>query len=523
MNISDLNKNWDLIVVGGGVTGAGILREAVRLNLRVLLVEQNDFAWGTSSRSSKLVHGGLRYLRQGKILLTRDAVAERQRLLREAPGLVERLEFMTPIYSDYGTSRWLMEAGLSLYDLLAGNWEHRFYHKKEFLQRAPHIRHENLVGGFHYSDAQVDDARLVLRLINEAVADGGCAMNYTAVTEILRDSRGNVTGASIQDTERHESRSLSAPAVINAAGVWAEKLHPSPNPSLHIRPLRGSHLVFPAYKLPVSHAMLLSHPKDKRLLFVIPWEGAVIFGTTDVDHPELSLEPVMTGAEFLYLTEALNFLFPSLFPARCDFQDCLSSFAGIRPVLSKGKLKPSQESREHVVWTDKGLVTVTGGKLTTFRKLAWDALEAAMPFLSPKRVSNSLCTAPLFPTPHDKPPEDCSISHSMRRRLCGRYGSAGANEIVTTADSQDLRLIPGTLTLWAELPFAAKHEHIRHLRDLLLRRVRIGLLTPQGGKEHIGRIRKLCEPVLAWDETRWEQEIRMYFEYWKRTHYPGNR
>ncbi|OQX27824.1 MAG: hypothetical protein BWK80_03395 [Desulfobacteraceae bacterium IS3] len=561
MNISDLDKNWDLIIIGGGVTGAGILREAVRMNLRVLLLEQNDFAWGTSSRSSKLVHGGLRYLKQGKISLTRDAVAERQRLLREAPGLVEPLPFMMPIYSDYGPSRWFIEAGLSLYDLLAGKWEHRFYNKKELLLRAPRIRQENLVGGFHFSDAQVDDARLVLRLISEAVAAGGCALNYTVVKEILRDARGNVAGVSIEDAETHESKRLSAQAVINAAGSWAEKLHPSPNPNLHIRPLRGSHLVFPAQRLPVSQAMMFSHPRDKRPLFVIPWEGAVIFGTTDTDHPDLSSEPVITGEEFVYLTEALNFLFPSLFPTGCDFQDCLSSFAGIRPVLSRGKLKPSQESREHIVWADKGLVTITGGKLTTFRMLAWDALEAAMPFLPPcqlpaervlnslyssrfsvKRVLNSLYSSrfsvkrvlnslysnrgkgqAIFPIQHDKPYEDLNISLMVWRRLCGRYGNAGTKEMVMTADSQDLATIPGTCTIWAELPFAAKHEHIRHLTDLLLRRVRIGLLTPQGGKDHIGRIRKLCEPVLPWDETRWEQEIKMYFEYWKHAHYPDIR
>lgn len=510
MNIKDLQENWDLIIVGGGVTGAGILREAVRMDLRVLLLEQRDFAWGTSSRSSKLIHGGLRYLRQGRFLLTRDAVSERTRLLKEAPGLIDPLGFLMPIYTDHGPGKWLIRAGLCIYDLMARSWQHRFCHADEVSSLMPHIRQENLMGGFRFSDAQVDDARLVLRLIREAVSQGAHALNYTSVIEIMRDIRGNVVAVTAEDTETGAVREFSARAVINAAGAWAEKLHPSPKPGLHLRPLRGSHLIFPSRILPVTDAVSVVHPKDRRPVFVIPWEGATLFGTTDLDHAkDLSEEPSITQEEAAYLTDALHFLFPSL---NISVKDALSSFAGVRPVLSRGKTAPSKESREHVVWIDKGLVTITGGKLTTFRKLAWDALKAAMPFLPPVHKKGK--GEPVFSSVCEDSDLNYSLSSPIWQRLFGRYGKA-AYEVVRMAGPDDLAPIPGTHTLWAELPFAAKHEQVRHLDDLLLRRVRMGLLTPCGGEAHLGRIREMCSPLLSWDEKRWEEEIKRYFELWE--------
>ncbi|MDQ1331548.1 MAG: Glycerol-3-phosphate dehydrogenase/oxidase, partial [Thermodesulfobacteriota bacterium] len=253
------------------------------------------------------------------------------------------------------------------------------------------------------------------------------------------------------------------------------------------------------------------HPKDRRPIFIIPWEGAVIYGTTDVDHKyDLSSEPVISEEEVSYLMDGLETFFPSL---EISLKDALSSYAGIRPVLSRKQLAPSKESREHVVWIDKGLVTITGGKLTTFRKLAADALKAAKPYLPqacPVKDEGVFKSAQEHFT-------DKMISPLLLRRLTGRYGE-GAEEILTDSGADDLTCIPGTNTVWAELRYAAKNESVRHLDDLLLRRVRIGLLTPEGGKAHIGRIKKLCAPVLPWDEAKWEAEINMYLEKWRRSH-----
>jgi glycerol-3-phosphate dehydrogenase len=513
MSINNMASQWDLVIIGGGITGAGILREAVNMGLQALLVEQKDFAWGTSSRSSKLVHGGLRYLKEGHFLLTKMAVEEREHLLKEAPGLVEPLEFLLPVYEHQHPGKRTLQIGLSLYDLMARDHQHRFYEKIDFYRLLPYVRQQDLKGGFFFYDAQVDDSRLVLRLINESVAGGAGALNYTTATHILRNDTGVVIGVEIEDTETRESRTLETRTVINATGCWAERLHPSPDPDHHLRPLRGSHLVFPAEVLPIKFGVSFLHPRDNRAVFALPWEGAVLVGTTDLDHKaNLSLEPSITESEIIYLLEGLNTIFPSL---EISLNDCISTFAGLRPVVSEGRLSPSEESREHVVWVDKGLVTVTGGKLTTFRRLAWDALKAARPFLPSEKLLDK--HKPIFARPPDKPPDRFGLADTVWHRLYGRYGQR-AEAMVQAAAPRDLELIAGTHTLWAELPFVAANEWIRHLSDLLLRRVRIGLLTAQGGKEHLKRIRSLCQPALPWDNKRWKEEIAMYLEHWNRYH-----
>jgi glycerol-3-phosphate dehydrogenase len=514
MNLKDIPAKWDLIIIGGGITGAGIFREAARMGIRVILIEQRDFAWGTSSRSSKLVHGGLRYLKEGHFRMTKIAVEERERLLKEAPGLVESLGFLLPIYEDQRPGRRTMQVGLSLYDIMARERQHHYYNGGTFKQMVPHINSNGLKGGFEFLDAQVDDSRLVLRLINEAVASGGAsALNYTAVKHINRNDEGQVVGVNVEDVETHETKKLRSPAVINATGSWAEKLHPSPEPRRHLRPLRGSHLVFPAAALPLTKGFSFMHPADNRAVFVVPWEGAMLVGTTDLDHAEnLSVEPKITEEEIVYLIQGVQAMFPSL---DISLTDCLCAFAGIRPVLSEGKLKPSEESREHVVWINDGLITVTGGKLTTFRRLAMDALKAAKPYLPQNTNINR--KAPAFDEVPEKPPLGYGLTPQIWRRLYGRYGMA-AETLVRMAKPKDLKSIPGTHTIWAELPHVAQNEQIRHLGDLLLRRVRIGLLTPDGGKAYLKRIRKLCQTVLPWDRRRWKKEINRYRDDWLYAH-----
>ena len=513
MNLKELPAEWDLIIIGGGITGAGIFREAARMGLKVVLIEQQDFAWGTSSRSSKLVHGGLRYLKEGHFRMTKIAVAERERLLREAPGLVESLGFLLPIYEDQRPGKRTMQVGLSLYDIMARERQHHYYDSETFKQMVPHINSNGLKGGFEFLDAQVDDSRLVLRLINEAVASGASALNYTAVKRINRNDEGQVVGVKVEDVETHETKKLISPAVINATGSWAEKLHPSPEPRRHLRPLRGSHLVFPAAALPLTKGFSFIHPADNRAVFVVPWEGAVLVGTTDLDHAEnLSVEPKITEEEVFYLMQGVQAMFP---PLDISLKDCLCAFAGIRPVLSEGKLKPSEESREHVVWISNGLITVTGGKLTTFRRLAMDAIKAAKPYLPQNTSINR--KAPAFDEVPEKPPLGYGLTPQTWRRLYGRYGMA-AETLVRIAKPENLKSIPGTHTIWAELPYVAQNEQIRHLGDLLLRRVRIGLLTPDGGKAYLKRIRKLCQNVLPWDRRRWKKEINRYRDHWLYAH-----
>lgn len=504
--------SYDILVIGGGITGAGIAREAARLDLRVVLVEQHDFAWGTSSRSSKLVHGGLRYLREGRLGLTRASVSERQRLLEEGPGLIDPLGFLLATYKDDSPGRRMYGAGLSVYDLLALQWTHRYYSAADFKMLAPFISDEGLQGGFRYGDAQTDDARLVLRVLGEAVADGALVLNYARVESVIREGgTGRVIGARIRDSasDSGDVIDVHASVVVNATGAWADVLREQVGGVRRIRPLRGSHLIFPSWRLPASQALSFLHPLDSRPVFIFPWEGATLVGTTDVDHDrDLDEEPGIAPVEVSYLMAAVASQFPSL---GLTLDDVVSTYAGVRPVIGSGKADPSKESRVHVVWEESGLLTVTGGKLTTFRRIALDTLGVArkhlpemgepdrdMPVLNPVNLTLG----------HN------SLSEAERKRLLGRYGKA-APLLVASARQGELDRIPGVATLWAEVRWGARAEGVLHLDDLLLRRTRLGLLLPQGGAEIMERIKLIVCDEMGWDEERWRAELQAYLEIWK--------
>ncbi|MDQ1301923.1 MAG: glycerol-3-phosphate dehydrogenase [Chloroflexota bacterium] len=508
---ADLNQPWDIIVIGGGITGAGVLREATRAGLRALLVEQRDFAWGTSSRSSKLVHGGLRYLKEGKLRLTRASVRERERLLDEGPGLVDPLGFLLATYKGEGPGRRIYSAGLSIYDLLALQWTHHYFKAADFRLLAPYIAQEGLQGGFQYGDAQTDDARLTLRVIQEAVAAGGAALNYAQVEDLTRDTHGKVTGVRLHDLVAGRQVDVSARLVVNATGAWADQLRRAVGGRPRIRPLRGSHLIFHGWRLPVAQAISFLHPVDRRPVFIFPWEGITLVGTTDVDHTgPLDEEPRISPDEVAYLMAAVETQFPTL---GLKLDDILATFAGIRPVISSGRADPSKESRDHVVWHERGLLTVTGGKLTTFRCIALDALKAARGQLPPLAHLNAKTPA-LNPVDLALPGMD-SLGEAWRRRLLGRYG-ADAPALLKAARPAELAAIPGTHILWGELRWASRAEAVAHLDDLLLRRVRLGLLLPGGGAAILPQVRAICQDELGWDDARWQGEQAAYLALWQR-------
>ena len=504
-------RQWDVVIIGGGITGAGILLEAARQNLKALLVEQRDFAWGTSSRSSKLVHGGLRYVKEGKLLLTRDSVRERQNLLKEAPGLVDMQGFAFADYEGLKPGRRIFSAGLALYDLMAGQRSRKYLGADDFLMLAPHIRRDRLNGGMCYADAKTDDARLVLRVLQEATDAGGVAMNYLAASRLLRKD-GRVMGVELADQHTGASFSVSARAVINATGAWADRLREVDKGRGKLRPLRGSHLVLPAWRLPVAQAIGLMHPLDGRPVFAFPWEGATLVGTTDVDHTaSLQTEATITPEEFSYLMMAIQFQFPE---AAIRPDDVIATYAGVRPVVDSGKADPSKEGRDHAVWLEDGLLTVTGGKLTTFRLIALDALKQAASLLPGWQPD--LRRKPVFSAQPPLPRHD-ALSALQRRRLHGRYGRH-ALQVVKHAQPGELERIPGTETLWVELRWAAWAEAVLRLEDLLLRRTRIGLLLREGGASHMQRIRTICQPELGWSDERWDAEQDAYLALWQR-HY----
>ena len=495
-------QEWDLVIIGGGITGAGVAQQAARRGWKVLLIEQRDFAWGTSSRSSKLVHGGLRYLKEGDIKTTLHSVRERQRLMREAPELVEPQSFLFADCVDRKPGRWLMQTGLVVYDLMAGQRSHFYASLKELAMLTPGLNPPQLRGALVFTDAKTDDARLVWRVIMEAQRDGAVALNYVAAKSLVLNA-GRVTGLHVEDALTGQQFTVRARTVVNATGAWADKLRAGLGAKPLLRPLRGSHLVVPFWRLPVAQSVSLMHPRDGRPVFLYPWEGATLIGTTDLDHQgDLNLEPRITPAEVAYLIEAVNDQFPgtALTPA-----DVSATYAGVRPVVDDGKGDASKATRDHVVLDESGLITLTGGKLTTFRLMAQDALELAARHVG-KPFSRD---AAMIFTP--TPPLPPHWSAASRHRLAARYGYR-ASAYSAQASDADLQTIPGTNTLWLELAIAAQSESVVHLDDLLLRRTRLGLLLPRGGLDHLARIRALCEPLLEWDSARWESEVSRYRE-----------
>ncbi len=504
---------WDILVIGGGITGAGILREATRLGLNCLMVEQRDFAWGTSSRSSKLVHGGFRYLKEGKIMLTRDSVHEREQLLHEGPGLIDPLGFLLTVHKGDFPGRWTFEMGLTVYDLLALRWDHAYYSSQDFQLLAPHISQDGLQGGFRFGDAQTDDARLTLRVIREAVADGANAINYVQAKNLIKDG-DEIKGALLTNLITGNQSESYARVVINATGAWADILRKQAGGADHIRPLRGSHLIFPTWRLPVAQAISFLHPIDHRPVFIFPWENVTLVGTTDVDHSlPLQLEPKISPQEVAYLMAAVEYQFPSL---AITLEDIISTYAGVRPVIGCGKLNPSEESREHIIWEENGLFTVTGGKLTTFRLIGLDVLKA---------IRHRL---PEMPEPdHHMPvlnqvdyqiPECKDLSDRCRRRLLGRLGS-DALPMAKSAQPGEMDTIPGSNYLWAELRWAARAEGVSHLDDLLLRRTRLGHILPKGAESILPRVKSICLEELGWSENRWKQEQVDYQTLWGECYY----
>jgi len=509
---SQLDQVWDVLIVGGGITGAGILRQCVHAGLRVLLVEADDFASGTSSRSSKLVHGGLRYLKNAQIKVTLESVQEREYLLKQGRGLINRLGFLYTCLPSDPMPGWVFGAGLTIYDIMARQWSHRSYDAEDLRELCPPLTVPGLRGGYRYFDANTDDARLVLRLLRESVAGGGLALNYARVERLLRTRAGQVCGAVVRDTSGDIDRQVEVQArvVINATGAWADSLRGQVGEKPRLRPIRGSHLVFSCAHLPLTRAVTFLHPSGGLPVFAVPWEGAVVFGTTDCDHgTDLVTDPAISAAEEEYLLSGLQYVFPSL---ELTSADVVSTYSGLRPVINTGKADPSKESREHAIWEENGLLTVSGGKLTTFRIMARDALKAVRRHLGRIAFDPETPVLDAIPPAADALFGPAKLTAAQRLRLLARYG-IGAATFFSTAGA-DLESICDVPYLWAELRQAARAEGVVHLDDLLMRRVRLGLLLPEGGMQQMARIRSLVQPELGWDDARWQKELDSYRELW---------
>ena len=503
-------EEFDVLVIGGGITGAGVALDAAARGLHTALVERDDFASGTSSKSSKLVHGGLRYLQQREYLLVYENLAERQRLLQNAPHLVRPLPFLIPLFGKDGVVKKTVAKAYStalwLYDITGGiriGKRHRRISVDEAVQHLPVLRREFLVAGFLYYDAQADDARLTLAIARTAALDHGAVLaNYAGVTELLKAPDGRVRGARLSDGTEVRAR-----CVVNAAGVWADDVraldegtHPD-----SLRPAKGVHITVPWEKVRCDIAAVIPVVEDRRSIFVVPWGDCVYIGTTDTDYDGPLDDPTCTNDDVQYLLEAFN-----TFSAEpLNEADILGTWAGLRPLVKTAALvktarsaRTADLSRRHTVAVSpSGVVSVTGGKLTTYRKMAADTVDEVV-----KLVGRG---ARRSPTKHLRLRGAEGAVPVDDEHLTARYGSeARVVQAIVEADPELGRpLVPGLPYLRAEAVYAARYEMAHTLADVLARRTRALLLARDAAAEAAVSVANLLAPELGWSPDDVRREV----------------
>ena len=532
-------EDFDVLVIGGGITGAGVALDAATRGYTVALIERHDFASGTSSRSSKLVHGGLRYLQQFDLGLVREALLERQLMVKLAPHLVKPLPMIVPAFDDEPPDR-IVGAGLSLYDVMSreglrrrrrredddghgfdSDWSperHRAIDGEEVVERAPALAAREPTGGYLFYDCQTDDSRLVITALIEAERFGAVCVNRVEAVDLLEQG-GRASGVLARDLETGESFEIRAANVVNATGVWADRLRPE---ELHdeaevprIRPSRGTHITLPPDKLPLNDGVIVP-AGEGRSIFALPWLGSTLVGTTDNDYEESELDHVApSGSDIDYLLDAVN----DFFLTELTVDDISGAFAGVRPLISTGDPKKSVDiSRKAELYeTSSGMITITGGKLTTWRRMAKMVVDRIVE----RDARNAPCRTEEIPLGQavdaDDLPRVEGVPEDAYERLAGRYGHRARDVLAVAAERGELAqpIVPGGPSeLLAETVFAARREQARSVGDALLRRSRIGLLAahevtdPDG--EVAERVARAMAPELGWDEARIQAEVAAF-------------
>jgi len=490
--VKERREPWDLAIIGGGATGVGVALDAAARGLSVVLVEAHGLGKGTSSRSTKLVHGGVRYLQQGNIPLVMSALRERGILRQNAPHLVHDQAFLIPNYSWWETP--FYGIGLKLYDKLAGRQgfgDCRILNRKQTLARLPELAPEGLRGGVVYYDGQFDDTRLLIHLAMTAADNGAALINYCPVIALTRDEDGHVNGLTARDDESGEELKIRARVVVNATGVFTDSVRRLADPAAEALMVtsQGVHLVFSREFLRGETALMVPRTGDGRVLFVIPWHGHTVAGTTDtpVDAPSLEPRPLKEEIEFILETAARYFTRP---PRK---EDILSTFVGLRPLV-KGKGKTSALSRDHLIHVDPcGLLTITGGKWTTYRHMAEDCVDHAIAL---GKLSKLPCTTKTLKI-HGYL-EDASAHDPL-----AVYGS-DAKAIRALAQSYaelSAKLHPDLPYLAAEIVWAARYEMARTVEDALARHTRALFLNANAALQMAETIAWLLAAELGHDQT----------------------
>lgn len=505
----------DLLVIGGGVTGAGVALDAASRGLTVALVEKRDFAIGTSSRSSKLIHGGLRYLEQFHFGLVRESLHERAVLSRIAPHLCKPLQFLVPVYSSserspLGSNRLKLAAGLWLYDLLAGSRNirrHRWLSREAALKQAPALEPRGLRGAFLYYDCLTDDARLVIEVIKTAAARGALVANYVCARGFRKDDDA-VSNVEIEDSREGSSFELHATVVVNATGVWSDEVSrlSDANAAKRVRVSKGIHVVVPREKFHNQTAVLIPSLGESRFLFVIPWRGRTVIGTTDTDYAGNLDDPRAEADEVDRVVQSAARAFPD---ARLSTEDVISTFAGLRPLIAADAQSTKELSRKEQIFEgDSGLITITGGKLTTWRRMAERVTDLAgrriesidgvrRPRAHRSSTENILLAGGTLNGDARKEAQRAATEFDVEvatvEHLIGTYGGNYRVVLEITRESEELKmtLIDGLPHVGAEAVYAARYEMALTIEDFLSRRTRIELLARDHGRSIAARVAKL--------------------------------
>lgn len=515
---------FDLAVIGGGITGAGVALDAASRGLTVALIETRDFASGTSSRSSKLIHGGLRYLEQLHFGLVRESLHERAVLSRTAPHLSRPLEFLVPIYSasersPLGANRLKLAAGLWLYDLLAGRrniGRHRWLSREDALAKAPTLEPRGLRGAFVYYDCLTDDARLVIEVIKTAAAHGAVVANYVGARGFRADDDG-ASKVEVEDMRDGGVFELRARAVVNATGVWADQVSRLARANLQtrLRPSKGIHIVVPSERLGKT-AVLIPSLGEGRFMFAIPWQGRTVIGTTDTDYDGSLDDPRAEAGEIDRVVRSAAHAFPG---AGLSTGDVISSFAGLRPLIAADGRSTKELSRKEEIFEDaSGLITITGGKLTTWRKMAErvvDLVAQRVEAIDGVRRSAAvtekieLAGGALQGDPRDsarRAATEFGVDLAAVEHLMEAYGGEYRKVLELTSEAEELKLalIDGLPHIAAEVVYAARYEMATAVEDFLSRRTRIALLARDHGRSCAMRVAALLGRELDWPAAETE-------------------
>jgi glycerol-3-phosphate dehydrogenase len=524
------STDFDVVVIGGGITGVGCALDAASRGLRVALIERDDFASGTSSKSSKLVHGGIRYLQQGDIRLVYEALAERQILRRNAPHLVKVLPFLIPIFSTKGVvNRKLARAmgtAMWMYDLTGGlriGKMHKRVSKKQALEWFPTLPADKLMPSYLYYDAEADDARLVVTVARTAALRFDATLvNRTEVVDLQKASNGNVNGVTVKADGR--TFTVSTKAVVNAAGVWSDDvraLDEAEHPR-SIRPAKGVHITVPWSKVRNTVAAVIPVPGDKRSVFVVPWGQFTFVGTTDTDYIGPIDDPQCNENDVEYLLRALN----GSITETVTTDDILGTWAGLRPLVADPEAsgRTADLSRRHKVRrSDSGVVTITGGKLTTYREMAADTIDEVLSeVLDADRITRfrrrsktkhiKIHGANGYEELVDSADTISPLGGDQVRRLADRYGSDATTVLAIAESDQSLAepLVPGLHYLRAEAIFAVRYEMATTVDDILSRRTRARLETRDASADAAAAVAALLAPELGWDEAEQARQVADY-------------